>query len=206
LIRDCLSELNWTGPLGVGYPGVIKRGTIYSAAHVDDRFIGRNWLEELRTLTGSPVALINDADAAGLAEMRFGAGSGQASTEGGTVLVATLGAGIGTAIFHAGHLLPNTELGHMLLGNVEAEDLAAGAVKARENLSWEEFGQRLNLFLSELERLFSPDLVIVGGGISSDFDQFQPFLEVKVPVSAAHFRNRAGLIGAALAVFVRDQA
>jgi polyphosphate glucokinase len=141
--------------------------------------------------------LINDADAAGLAEVRFGAGVDRSKD---SVLVVTLGTGIGTAFFHSGKLFPNTEFGHLLLGDTEAEDLAAGSVKVAEDLSWETYGTRLSRFLTEMERLISPDLIIIGGGISENFERFHPFLRTDCKVTAARLGNDAGLIGAALAV------
>jgi polyphosphate glucokinase len=199
-VRLCLQDHHWSGPMGVGYPGVVKNGVPYTAAHVHDSFVGVNWLGILRELTDGPVALLNDADAAGMAEMRFGAGAQRVPTANGTVLVITLGTGIGSAVFNAGRLLPNTEFGHMLLGDKEAEELAAGSIKVRENLNWEAYGLRLSRFLTEMERLLSTDLIIIGGGISENFAQFEPYLNLKTKTVPAYFRNRAGLIGAALAV------
>ncbi len=153
-IESARNSLSWTGPIGIGYPGVVKNGRTMSAAHLDDSFLGLDWLSQLKSQFGDDVALINDADAAGLAEARFGAG---AEATGGSILVITLGTGIGTAFVHNGRLFPNTEFGHMLLGEVEAEDLAAGSVKKHQNLSWEEFGTRLTRFLREMERLGGRD-------------------------------------------------
>jgi polyphosphate glucokinase len=200
-IREARSRLNWTGPIGIGYPGVVKQGCTLTAAHLDDSFLGLDWLAQLKSALGDGIALLNDADAAGLAELHFGAGAG---SNGGSVLLVTLGTGIGTAFFCNGKLFPNTEFGHMLLGDIEAEDLAAGSVKVREGLSWEEFGARLTRFFREMERLIAPDLIIVGGGISENFDRFQPFLDIKCRTVAARLGNDAGLIGAALAALPND--
>ena len=199
-VRRCLALHNWDGPMGVGYPGVVIDGVARSGAHVDPAFIGVNWLETLKTLTAGPVVLLNDADAAGTAEMKFGAGKEYNSSSGGTVLVITLGTGIGSAVFHGGKLLPNTEFGHMLMGDIEAEDLAAGSVKVREGLEWGDYGARLGRFLAELEKLLTPELIVIGGGISEDFAHFAPYLDLRTRTVPARFRNRAGLIGAALAV------
>lgn len=176
VIQTFLRQLPWTGPVGVGYPGVVKNGRTLTAAHVDQSFVGHDWLQDLRTLTSEPVALINDADAAGLAEVRFGAGSELSTPDAGTVLVVTLGTGIGTALFHGGRLLPNTEFGHMQMGEREAEDWAAGSVRIKEQLDWPEYGSRINRFLREMDRLVSPDLIILGGGISENFARFSRIL------------------------------
>jgi polyphosphate glucokinase len=196
-IDEARRRRDWAGPIGIGYPGVVKNGCTLSAAHLDDSFLGRAWLTELRERFGPQTGLINDADAAGLAEVVFGAGS---DTDRASVLVVTLGTGIGTAFFHDRKLFPNTEFGHMLIGQKEAEDLAAGAVKVEENLSWETYGARLSRFLTEMERLLSPDRIIIGGGISVNFERFRPFLGTDCETAAAQLGNDAGLIGAALAV------
>jgi polyphosphate glucokinase len=199
IIRDALHNLAWSGPFGVGYPGVIRDDRTLSAAHMDKSFIGHRWLDDLRTLSSKSVALINDADAAGLAEVRFGAARDYSQPNSGTVLVATLGTGIGTAFFHGGRLFPNTEFGHIQMGDREAEQWAAGAVRVREQLEWPDYGQRVNLFLQEMERLLSPDLIVLGGGVSENFELFRPYLQVSCEVAPALLGNTAGLIGAALA-------
>ena len=199
-VGSCLSRFKWTGPLGVGYPGVVKSGHTLSAAHVDDSFIGLDWLAQLRTLTDSSVALLNDADAAGLAEIHFGAGAAHAASDDKTVLVMTLGTGIGTALFRSGQLFPNTEFGHVQMGEAEAEDQAAAAIRIKDQLDWPQYGRRVNRFLVEMERLLSPDLFIIGGGISENFDKFSACLDVRAEVVPAALGNNAGLIGAALAV------
>jgi polyphosphate glucokinase len=192
-------SLKWSGSIGVGYPGVIKHGRTMSAAHMDSSFIGRDWLTDLKTLTKESVGLINDADAAGLAEVRFGAAKDFASPDSGTALVITLGTGIGSALFVGGRLLPNTEFGHMQMGEREAEDWAAAAVRIKEALDWPDYGKRVNLFLREMDKLVSPDLIVVGGGISENFSKFRAHIKVTCPVVTAQLGNRAGLIGAALA-------
>lgn len=194
-VRECRSIFSDTKSFGVGFPGVIRNGVIQFAPHVDASLVGHDWLADLKSLSDSPVALLNDADAAALAETQFGAGS-----QTGTVLLITLGTGIGSALIRDGILVPNTEFGHLLLGDTEAEDLAAGAVKTRENLSWEEYGARLNRFLLEMERLLAPDRIIIGGGISENFGRYAPELDLKTEVLPAALGNTAGLIGAALAV------
>ena len=199
-IRSIMKSLKWSGPIGVGYPGVVKHGRTLSAAHMDSSFIGHDWLSDLQKLTADPVALINDADAAGLAEVRFGAARDFSAPGSGTVLVITLGTGIGSALFVGGQLLPNTEFGHMQMGEREAEEWAAASVRIKENLDWPDYGKRVNLFLCGTDRLISPDFIVIGGGISENFDKFRAHIKVACPVVAAQLGNRAGLIGAALAV------
>ncbi|MEW5796886.1 MAG: polyphosphate--glucose phosphotransferase [Candidatus Zixiibacteriota bacterium] len=199
-LRAALGREKWHGPVGVGYPGVVKNGFTLTGAHLDRSFIGLNWLDDLRKLTAQPVALINDADAAGLAEIRFGAARIFAAPDAGTVLLVTLGTGIGSALFHGGRLLPNTEFGHMLMGEREAEQWAAGSVRIRENLDWPAYGARVGRFLREMEKLVSPDLIVVGGGVSENFALFGPHIDIGCATVPAELGNRAGLIGAALAV------
>jgi polyphosphate glucokinase len=204
-IHKHLKKLNWDGPFGVGYPGVVKDGQIRSAAHVDTRFIGLDWLTQLRELTKGHVALINDADAAGLAEMKFGVGAldQYQDVRNKTVLLITFGTGIGTALFRDGVLVPNTEFGHLQLGDSEAEEQAAAAVRVKENLSWSEYGGRVDRFLAEMDRLLSPDLIIIGGGISENYDKFGAHLHPQAALAPAKMGNQAGLIGAALNVLKR---
>ena len=198
-LSSIMKSLKWFGPIGVGYPGVVKHGRTMSAAHVDSSFVGYDWLSDLKELSNEPVALINDADAAGLAEISFGAAKDYSSPDSGTVVMITLGTGIGSALFVGGRLLPNTEFGHMRMGEREAEEWAAASVRVKENLDWPDYGRRVNLFLREMDRLLAPDLTVIGGGISENFDKFQAHIKVTCPVVAAHLGNRAGLIGAALA-------
>jgi polyphosphate glucokinase len=140
--------------------------------------------------------MINDADAAGLAEMAFGAGRGQP----GTVIMITLGTGIGTAIFHRGQLLPNTEFGHLEVEGEEAEFRASDAARQRDDLSWKKYAKRLNKYFKAMDKLFWPDLYIIGGGISKESEKFLPLLTIETPVVPAQLLNEAGIVGAALAV------
>jgi polyphosphate glucokinase len=139
--------------------------------------------------------MINDADAAGLAEMKFGAGRGQP----GTVIMLTLGTGIGSAIFHAGKLLPNTEFGHLDMKGKDAEHRASAIVREREGLSWKKYAKRLNRYLLQMEKLFWPDLFIIGGGISKESEKYVPLMTVETPIVTAQLFNEAGIVGAALA-------
>jgi len=198
LIRDAVPPSDRLLPVGIGYPGVIKRGVTLTAAHMDPSFIAVDWLAQLRAAIGPNVALLNDADAAGLAELHFGAGTDFCRPEAGTVLVLTLGTGIGSALFHGGQLLPNTEFGHLRWNDRDIEDIAAASVRVREKLVWPEYAAQVNLFLGEMDRLLSPDLVIVGGGISENFNLLGPHLVARARIVPARLGNAAGLIGAAL--------
>ncbi len=185
----------WTGPIGVGFPGPIKHGVVKMAANVSSAWVGINADELLGQATGCPVTVINDADAAGLAEIKFGAGKGAQ----GVVIMITLGTGIGTAIFCDGKLLPNAEFGHVQLDGYDAEMRASDAARQREELSWKKYAKRLNRYFDEMEKLFWPDLIIVGGGISKYHDKYLPLLKIDTPIIPAQFLNEAGIVGAALA-------
>lgn len=195
-VQQLAADFDWQGPIGIGFPAALRQGTVLTAANIDPAWLGVDLLQQFAGLTPGPLAALNDADAAGLAELRCGAGQG----EPGTVLVVTVGTGLGTALFHDGVLLPNTELGHLQLDGRDAETFAADAARQREGLSWEDWGRRFDRYLNELARLFWPDLIIVGGGASHSFEEFAGFLHVPVPVRPAVYRNDAGVIGAAQAV------
>lgn len=181
-------------PVGVTFPGIIQHGVVHSAANVD-----RTWLNtDIDTLLTArlrrPVEVINDADAAGLAEARYGAGAGVA----GTVLVITLGTGIGSAFIFHGKLVPNTELGHLEIDGHDAESKASAVARERDGLSWNEYSVLLQRYFSRLEFLFSPALVIVGGGISQRADEYLPHLKLRTRIVPAVLRNEAGIVGAAV--------
>jgi polyphosphate glucokinase len=193
-------HFRWKGPIGCTFPAIVKKGVIYSAANVDDSWIGINGRKLLKKATGCPVRLLNDADAAGIAEMRFGAGRDRK----GVIFVITLGTGIGSAIFVGGTLLPNTELGHMHLmcgahGVVEMEDYASDRARKAEGLGWNKWAGRVNEVLIALEALFSPDLFILGGGVSKKHHKFLPLISTQADVVPAQLRNEAGIVGAAMA-------
>lgn len=189
-----VAEVGWTGPVGCAFPGIVKHGVVGSAANVDDEWLGEHLEEHLAARLGAPVRTLNDADAAGLAEMRLGAGSGHE----GVVLMLTLGTGIGSALFIDGRLVPNTELGHLEIDGAIAEARGSAAARKREDLSFEEWGARLHRYFAHLERLFTPDLFIVGGGISRRADEFLHFISVQAPVIPARLRQNSGIVGAAL--------
>ena len=181
------------GPLGVTFPAVIKRGVAHTAANVDKAWIGTDVAELLRTLTGRSVHVVNDADAAGVAEARYGAAKGVQ----GVVVVLTLGTGIGTALLHDGVLVPNTELGHLEVDGHDAETKASDAARDREDLSWKDWAKRLQRYLETVEALLQPDLLVVGGGVSKKSEKFLPLLELRTPVVPAGLLNSAGIVGAA---------
>jgi polyphosphate glucokinase len=198
VMDEIVNHFNWQGPVGCGYPGVVKGGVTYTASNVSKKWIGFNLVQALRELTGCDVVALNDADAAGLAEMRLGAGRDQ----NGVVLIITLGTGIGTALFVAGQLVPNLELGHIEIGGKEAEDRAAAVVRKQAKLSWKKWGKRVNRYLITMERLIWPDLIIVGGGVSKSHAKFFPSFTTQTQVVPAEMLNQAGIIGAAMAVSI----
>ncbi|WP_269092669.1 polyphosphate--glucose phosphotransferase [Arthrobacter hankyongi] len=181
-------------PVGVTFPAIIRHGVAHSAANVDKSWIGTDVDTLLTSKLGRPVQMINDADAAGLAEVRYGAGKGMD----GTVLVITLGTGIGSAFIFNGQLVPNAELGHLEVDGFDAESRASAAAREREGLDWDGYVQRLQRYFSHLEFLFSPMLFVVGGGISKRSEDFLPKLKLSTPIVPAELKNNAGIVGAAL--------
>ena len=196
-------HFNYRGPAGVTFPAVVKHGVTYTAANVDRSWIGTNAGELFSQHVGGPVTVVNDADAAGVAEIRFGAGKDRK----GVIILLTLGTGIGSAVFLDGKLLPNSEFGHLKIRGKEAEKRASERVRELRQLSWKEWAERLSEFLNELEKLFSPDLFIMGGGISKKAEKFFPYLKTKteVIVVPAQMRNEAGIIGAAYLAHISGQ-
>ncbi|QPC81169.1 ROK family protein [Phototrophicus methaneseepsis] len=195
VVAQIIQSFQWNGPIGCTFPAIMKDGIAYSAANVDDDWIGTDAQRLIQRKTGDPVKVINDADAAGLAEMRYGAGRGKM----GVVIVLTIGTGIGSAIFIDGHLVPNTELGHLEIRGKEGEHRASDKVREDKNLSWKKWAKRLNEYFQHVEFLFSPDLFIVGGGVSKKYDKYFPYLDLRTEIVPAQLRNEAGIIGAALA-------
>ncbi|HET8594064.1 MAG TPA: ROK family protein [Intrasporangium sp.] len=192
-IVDHFADQTGDSPIGVTVPAVVIRGTVLSAANIDPSWVNTDAEALIQRHTGRAVSVLNDADAAGLAELHYGAAQG----EQGLVIVTTLGTGIGSALIYDGVLIPNSELGHLEMDGEDAEKLAASSIMTRDNLSWDEYVDRLQRYYSMLERLFSPDLIVVGGGISKDADMFLPRLKLRAPIVPARLRNRAGIIGAA---------
>jgi len=194
-LKEVLAHHRWKGPVGMGFPAAIQHGIARTASNIDKSFIGLPIAEYFTKQTGSTFYLANDADVAGMAEMRFGAGK----DNDGVVLIITIGTGLGTALFSDGHLMPNTELGHVFLSNgVEAERYASEAVRVTKDLKWKDWGERLNLYLTTMENLLWPDLIVLGGGVSEKLHKFSPMITTKAPVVAASFLNQAGIVGAAL--------
>jgi polyphosphate glucokinase len=201
VVAEIVKSFNWNGPVGIGFPAPIKAGVAMMAANISDKWIGTNADNLFTETTGCDCTMINDADAAGLAEMRFGAGRNQM----GTVIMLTLGTGIGTAIFNQGHLLPNTEFGHLDMLGRDAEHRVSDAARERDLLTWKKYAKRLNRYLKEMEKLFWPDLFIVGGGISKESQKYLPLLRIRTPIIPAQLLNQAGIVGAALAARIRSQ-
>jgi polyphosphate glucokinase len=195
VIAQLIVHFNWSGLVGCGFPAAIQHGVAKTASNISKTFIGTNIDKLFSEATNCPCYNVNDADAAGMAEMHFGEGVGRP----GVVLMITVGTGLGTAVFSDGHLLPNTELGHLFLDNgLEAEHYASDAVRKIEDLGWKTWGNRFNTYLALMEKLFWPDLIILGGGASKKFDKFKSQLTVETPVKTAAFLNQAGIVGAAL--------
>ena len=199
VVAELAKFFDWTGPAGAAFPAVIKNGVAKTAANVDQQWIGADAGKLFSAAIGSDVTVVNDADAAGIAEMTFGAGKDRA----GVVIMVTLGTGIGSAVFLDGKLLPNTELGHLKMGKKDAEQRAAESVREAEGLSWKQWAARLDDYLVMVEALFSPDLLIVGGGISKKSEKFLPRLSITCEIVPAQLLNEAGIVGAALAHSLR---
>ncbi|HXH80933.1 polyphosphate--glucose phosphotransferase [Nocardioides sp.] len=180
--------------IGVTVPGVVRHGVVHSAANIDPAWIHTDADAVFTAALGREVHVVNDADAAGLAEVEYGAAKGQR----GLVIVTTLGTGIGSALIHNGVLVPNSELGHLEIEGYNAESRAANSAREKEELSWEEWAERLTTYYRAVERLFSPELFVVGGGVSKSSEAFLPLLDIETPIVAAQLRNAAGIIGAAL--------
>ena len=185
----------WSGPIGVGFPGIVRHGVVYSAANLDASWVGVDADRLFTVACGVDVAMVNDADAAGLAEVRWGAAHGVA----GVVLVLTFGTGIGSGLFVDGTLVPNTELGHLELDVRDAESHAAASVRERERIGWAQWAPRVERYLRHVEMLFSPDLFVIGGGASKAARTWLPLISIATPIVAASMENSAGIVGAALA-------
>ena len=197
VVKEVYQNLNTAGPVGICLPSVVKKGVSKSAANISNEWIDYPAKEKFESHLGSEVVVINDADAAGLAEVRFGAGANKS----GLIIMTTLGTGIGSAVFMDGRLVPNTELGHLEIGGKDYEKVASYRAKERYQLSYDRWAKRLQRYYQELEKLFSPDLFIVGGGVSKNHELFLPKIQIETEIVPAHFRNNAGIIGAAEQAF-----
>ncbi|MCB0061105.1 MAG: ROK family protein [Caldilineaceae bacterium] len=197
VIKEIVQHFDYNGPVGCTFPGVVQHGVIHTAANVDKSWVEVSAEELFQQITGMPVHILNDADAAGVAEMHFGAGRDRQ----GVVIMLTFGTGIGSAIFTDGHLVPNTEFGHMKIRGKDAEHRASARIREDEELSWKRWSKRVNEFLQIMDFLFSPDLFIIGGGVSKKFDKYASYLDVKAELVPAQLRNDAGIIGAAMAAY-----
>ena len=193
-VVEVLDQIGQDGPVGLTLPSVVTGGIARTAANIDRKWLGTDAAGLFADATGRSVAVIHDADAAGLAEVRFGAGAGRS----GVIIMATLGTGIGSALFVDGTLVPNTELGHLQLHKGDAEEWAADSARERDNLSWEQYAVRLELYLQMIQRLFWPDLIIIGGGVSKKADKYLPLIDVDAEVVPATLQNNAGIVGAAM--------
>jgi polyphosphate glucokinase len=195
VVGEIARHFAWDGPIGCTFPAIVQHGVVYSAANVDKSWIGTDGKTLLEQATGCPVVLLNDADAAGIAEMTFGAGKGH----NGVVMILTFGTGIGSAIFTEGKLVPNTELGHLVIRGKDAEERASERARGEHEWGWKAWAKRVNEYLAYIEALFSPDLFIFGGGVSKNHKEFFHLLETRAPLVPAGFFNEAGIVGAALA-------
>jgi polyphosphate glucokinase len=194
LVAELVASFDTDGTIGLTLPAVVQHGIVKTASNIDESWIGLDATALFATATGRAVGVVNDADAAGVAEMRFGAGKGRD----GVVILITLGTGIGSGLFVDGVLVPNSEFGHLHLHHGDAEDWAAESARERDDLSWKDWAERLSIYLSSLERLLWPDLFIIGGGVSRKSDKFVPLLTCTTPVVPAVLHNDAGIVGAAM--------
>ena len=201
VVAQIARQFNWQGAIGVGFPAAVRAGIVRTAANIHPKWIGTPVEELLSQVTGCPTYVVNDADAAGLAEMSFGAGRGRQ----GVVLIVTIGTGLGTALFVDGYLLPNMEFGHIEIRGQDAERRASDQARKLKKLSWKKWAKNLDEYLRTLERLLFPDLIILGGGVSKKSEKFIPYLHLEAEVCPAALLNEAGIVGAALAADRRIQ-
>ena len=194
-VAQIVDHFQWKGPVGCGFPAAIVKNKVRTASNISAKWLGLDVVKMVEDATGCRSIVLNDADAAGLAEMRFGAGK---SCDG-LVIIVTLGTGIGSALFMDGRLVPNTELGHIEIDNVEAERWASEIVREKEDLSWKKWAKRIDTYLERMQVYFWPELFIVGGGVSKKHEKFLPLLTIDCDVVPARLRNEAGIIGAAMA-------
>jgi polyphosphate glucokinase len=194
VVVELMQYHGWSGPIGVAFPSIVRNGVVELAANIDASWVGVDAGAVFAEASGSSVVVVNDADAAGIAEMRFGAGSGRK----GVVIMLTFGTGIGSGLFMDGVLVPNTELGHLELDGHDAESQAAASVREREGIGWDEWVPRVEHYLRHVEMLFSPDLFIIGGGASKSAHEWLPSMRIATEIVPAEMANNAGIVGAAL--------
>jgi polyphosphate glucokinase len=194
VVRTIAEHFKWRGRIGVGFPGVVQGPLTLTSSNLHKKFIGLNTEKIFSQATGCPVTLVNDADAAGIAEMTFGAGRNFP----GTVLLLTLGTGVGSALFYRGLLYPNSELGHLPIRGHSAERFISSAARKRRGITWKQWGTELGAYLRTLEMLLSPELIIIGGGVSAKSDKFFKYARCRAPKVTAAAYNAAGIVGAAL--------
>jgi polyphosphate glucokinase len=196
VVKELASSFDWTGPVGATFPAVVTSGTVRTAANVDKSWIGTDASAAFGKAIGSDVTVLNDADAAGIAEMTFGAGK----DEHGTVLMLTFGTGVGSALFTNGLLVPNTEFGHIEIRGKDAEKRASEHAKEEHDWGWKDWASRVDEYMRQMEALLSPDLIIVGGGISKESSKWVPLLEgIRARIAPAVLLNDAGIVGGAMA-------
>jgi polyphosphate glucokinase len=199
IVGQIVQHAEWHGVIGATFPAVIQHGVARSAANVDHSWIGTDVDAVFTKTIGEDVIVLNDADAAGIAEARFGAARDVA----GVVILLTFGTGIGSALLVDGKLVPNTELGHLELDGHDAETRAAASVRDREKMPYRRWAKRVSRYMSHVEKLFTPDLFVVGGGVSKEADKWVPYLELHTPIKPAQLLNNAGIVGAAMAAVER---
>lgn len=193
IVEHFAEQVGSNGPIGVTIPGVVMHGVVKTAANIDKAWIDCPMEDLLEQRLQRDIVVVNDADAAGVGELHYGAAKGQE----GLVIMTTLGTGIGSAVIHKGVLVPNSEYGHLEVDGHDAESRAAASIKKKEDLSWEEYAARLTRYYSRLEAVTWPDLFVVGGGVSRKAEKFLPLIECRTPIIAATLANEAGIIGAA---------
>ena len=194
VVVDLVRHFEWEGPVGIALPSVVRNGIVLSAANIDESWIDVDAETLFSSLMKHDVVVMNDADAAGVAEMSFGAGAGRR----GVVITLTFGTGIGSALFVDGHLVPNSELGHLEFRGESFERWAAASARKREDLTWRRWASRVSKYVQTVDALFSPDVIIVGGGASKSAEKWVPLLEVRPEIAVAEFANSAGIVGAAM--------
>lgn len=201
-VAEVVRNVDFTGPVGVTFPGVVMHGTVQTSANMDSSWTGTSLSGTLAPVLPGPVTTLNDADAAGLAEVRYGAGEGRP----GLILMVTLGTGIGTALIYDGVLVPNSELGHIEVGGHDAESRASVSARERRNMTWEQWAGKVQKYLRHLENVLWPDLFIIGGGVSKRPEKWFDLIETRTPKVIATLVNNAGIVGAALAAATADAA